>query len=137
MPNDYKKYELLEEKFEYDKEAATQLAEATSELVEVQRRAEYLKDVVARHSKLKRFLWGTLEGKVIAFHDLETDHLINILKHLENRGDEPSKELQAEARSRGLEIKGNNGLASLTAIVRSIPAAFTMNDGGGLEEVDS
>ena len=121
-----KKYDLLEEKFEYDKEAATQLAEATTELVEIERRAAYLREVVKRHAKLKKFLWGTEQGVVIALHDIPEDHFRNILAFLPRNGREVSPEMKAEARSRGIDIDGGSGLAPLRAIASS--SAFVLDE---------
>lgn len=111
-----KTYSKLEEKFDYDKEAATELAEAMTELVQVERRAAYLHDVVKRNQKLKKFMWGTEQGVVIALHDIPEDHFRNILTYLERNGREVSPQMKAEARARGIDIAGNNGLAPLRQI---------------------
>ena len=114
-----KSYTKLEEKFEYDKELATELAEAMTELVEVQRRALYLQEVVKRHSKLKKFMWGSEDGRITAIHDLEDSHLANILTYLPKHDREVSPQLKAEARSRGMQVDGGNGLAPIRAIAAS------------------
>jgi hypothetical protein len=114
-----KSYSKLEEKFEYDKELATELAEAMTELVEVQRRALYLQEVVKRHSKLKKFMWGSEDGRITAIHDLEDSHLANILTYLPKHDREVSPQLKAEARSRGMQVDGGNGLAPIRAIAAS------------------
>lgn len=111
-----KKYEKLEKKFDYDKEQATELAEAYTELVEVERRAKYLQDLIKQHSKLKKFMWGSQDGKVTALHDLEDDHLKNILQFLPRNGREISAQMKAEARSRGFDIPDDNGLSPMRAI---------------------
>lgn len=111
-----KNYSKLEEKFEYDKDVATELAEAMTELVEVERRAEYLRSVVKRHGKLKKFMWGSEDGRITALHDLEDSHLANILTYLSKHDREASPQLKAEARSRGMQVESNNGLASLKLI---------------------
>lgn len=117
--NNYKEYDLLEEKFEYDEKAATQLAEATTELLELQRRVVYLEGIVRTNKKLQKYVWGTAEGKAIAFHDLETSHLTNILNYMPARGNEPPKELLAEARKRGISVGGTSGLSSVAAAISS------------------
>ena len=114
-----KSYSKLEEKFEYDKELATELAEAMTELVEVQRRALYLQEVVKRHGKLKKFMWGSEDGRITAIHDLEDSHLANILTYLPKHDREVSPQLKAEARSRGIQVEGGNGLAPIRAIAAS------------------
>jgi hypothetical protein len=111
-----KRYDKLEEKFEYDKEVATELAAAMTELINVARRGEYLKDVIKRHGKLKKFLWSTESGTVIALHDIEDDHLKNILAYLDKHDREASPQLKAEARSRGLILDGDFGLAPVRQI---------------------
>jgi len=111
-----KTYSKLEEKFEYDHEAATELAEAMTELVEVERRAAYLHEIVKRNQKLKKFMWGTEAGVVIALHDIPDDHLRNILAYLPRHDREISPQMKAEARSRGIQIDSGNGLAPLRAI---------------------
>ena len=111
-----KTYDKLEEKFEYDKEMATELAEAMTELVEVERRAEYLRNVVKRHGKLKKFMWGSEDGRITAIHDLEDSHLANILTYLPRHDREIPPQIKAEARSRGMQIEGSNGLAPVKQI---------------------
>lgn len=114
-----KSYNKLEEKFEYDKEMATELAEAMTELVEVERRAAYLREVVKRHGKLKKFMWGSEDGRITAIHDLEDSHLQNILTYLPRHDREIPPQIKAEARSRGLQVEGGNGLAPLRQIAAS------------------
>lgn len=112
-----KTYSKLEEKFDYDKEAATELAEAMTELVEVERRSAYLQEIVRRNAKLKKFMWGTEAGVVLALHDIPDDHFRNILTYLERNGRDVSPQMKAEARSRGIQIDGGvKGLAPLRAI---------------------
>lgn len=119
-----KTYSKLEEKFEYDHEQATELAEALTELVEVERRAKYLREVVARHNKLKKFMWGSEDGRITAIHDLADDHLKNILTFLPNHDREVSPQLKAEARSRGFQVEGGNGLAPVRAIAATSGFSF-------------
>lgn len=121
-----KTYSKLEEKFEYDHEQASELAEALTELVEVERRAQYLRDVVKRHNKLKKFMWGSEDGRITAIHDLEDSHLANILTYLPKHDREVSPQLKAEARSRGMQIEGGNGLAPVRAIAAS--TGFSLED---------
>lgn len=124
----HKTYDLLEEKFEYDEKAATQLAEAMTELLEAQRRVQYLEDIVRKNKKLQKFVWGTAEGKIIALHDLETSHIVNILDYLPRQGREPSKQMLAEARKRGLAVNGSNGLVSIAAVIENMPDPFINED---------
>lgn len=114
MP-DYKKYEGLEKTFEYDKPKATLLAEATSELVEVLKRKAELERLIKLNGSLKKFLWGTADGKVVAFHDIEDDHLKNILTYLPAHGRDIPEALKSEARTRGFEIPDTNAQFKLVA----------------------
>ncbi len=120
-----KTYSKLEETFEYDHEQASELAEALTELVEVERRAQYLRDVVKRHNKLKKFMWGSEDGRITAIHDLEDSHLQNILTYLPKHDREASPQIKAEARKRGFSIEGGNGLAPLRAIAAT--SGFTID----------
>lgn len=122
-----KTYSKLEEKFEYDHEQATELAEAMTELVETERRAQYLRDVVKRHGKLKKFMWGSEDGRITAMHDLEDSHLQNILTYLPKHDREASAQIKAEARSRGMDIEGSNGLAPLRQIAAA-SSSFTLDE---------
>lgn len=122
-----KQYSKLEEKFEYDKEQATELAEAMTELVECERRASYLRDVVKRHGKLKKFMWGSEDGRITALHDLEDSHLANILTYLPRQGREIPPQIKAEARSRGMQVEGGNGLAPVRQIAAQ-STSFTLDE---------
>ena len=101
---DYKNYSELEKTYDYDKKKATVLAEAVSELVEVKKREAELERLIKLNNPLKKYLWGTADGKVIAFHDIEDDHLKNILTYLPANNRETPDALKAEARSRGFEL---------------------------------
>jgi len=122
-----KSYSKLEEKFEYDKEMATELAEAMTELVEVERRAAYLRDVVKRHGKLKKFMWGSEDGRITAIHDLEDSHLANILTYLPRHDREIPATVKAEARSRGMSVDGGDGLAPIKAVAAR-STSFTLDE---------
>jgi hypothetical protein len=102
--NKPKEYKLLNKVNEYDHEVVEELAEAQNEIRLLQQRQNTLEQLIAEHSKLNKFIWGTAEGVLIPFHKLETDHLVNILKHIAERGNLISKELRAEALSRDLVI---------------------------------
>lgn len=114
MP-DFKKYTELEKTYDYDKKKATVLAEAVQELVEVKKREAELERLIKLNGSLKKYLWGTADGKVIAFHDIEDDHLKNILTYLPAHGREIPDPLKAEARSRGLELPAEGAQFKLVA----------------------
>lgn len=101
---DYKKYSELEKTYEYDKKKATVLAEALTEALELKLRLDELERLIKLNKDLKKFIWGTAGGKAVAFHDLEDDHLRNILTYLPAHGLVIPDALKAEARSRGFTI---------------------------------
>lgn len=103
MP-DYKNYSELEKTYEYDKTKATVLAEAITEAVELKLRLQELERLVKLNNNLKKYIWGTAGGKAIAFHDIEDDHLKNILTYLPAHGREIPDPLKAEARSRDITL---------------------------------
>jgi hypothetical protein len=96
-------YKDLKKTYDYNKEKATRLAEAMTEAVEVEARLRYLKKLANDNIDLNPFLWKTVDGKVIALHDLEDDHLRNIVGHLVRHGRPINDQLRAEAESRGID----------------------------------
>lgn len=101
---DYKNYSELEKTYDYDKKKATVLAEALTEALELKTRLDELERLVKLNKGLKKFIWGTAGGKAVAFHDIEDDHLRNILTYLPAHGRVIPDELKAEARNRGFTI---------------------------------
>lgn len=106
-----KDYSKLHKTFSYDKEKATLLAEAMTELVELKKREKYLTKLLSDNPDLKQFLWGSQDGRVTAFHDIEDEHLENILAFLPRRGREVPEALATEAVSRGMELPDNARLS--------------------------
>jgi hypothetical protein len=99
-----KEYKLLNRDENYNHEAAEELAEALTEVSTLMKRISVLKELVQENDDLHPFIWTTAEGKSIAIHKLEDDHLTNILGHLFTNGRKISKPLRAEARKRNIEI---------------------------------
>lgn len=99
-----KKYDKLFSVQDYDKDAAEQLAEATNELHELMKRAQYLEELIKENKKLHIFIWTTAEGETRAIHNLEDDHLRNILQWQVNHGQSINKGLKSEAMKRNIEI---------------------------------
>ena len=112
---DYKKYSELEKTYEYDKKKATVLAEALTEALELKLRLDELERLIKLNKDLKKFIWGTAGGKAVAFHDIEDDHLRNILTYLPAHGRVIPDALKAEARSRGFTIPDENTPMRLVA----------------------
>lgn len=99
-----KKYDKLFSIEDYNKEAAEQLAEAMNELTEVNARRTYLEELIKENKKLHIFIWTTAEGETRALHNLETDHLQNILQWQINHGQAVNKGLKSEALKRNIPI---------------------------------
>lgn len=101
-----KQYKKLEKKYDYDKEKAEELADAANEMVKLRQRLNYLEKLVENNKELKPFLWQTKEGKVYALHQIEDDHLRNIINYLQDDPARmgPSDELLAEASRRGIAV---------------------------------
>lgn len=97
------KYSKLQAVNNYDKELVEQLAEAITEIAELEARIVYLKDLCREHVDLTRFIWTTRDGKRIPFHKLEDDHLKSILPYILSTGGKVPKELRAEAMSRNIQ----------------------------------
>lgn len=121
----FKDYRGLHRTYEYDKPKATLLAEAMTELVTLKKREKYLQNLLAENSNLKPFLWGSMDGRVQAIHDIPDDHLKNILKFLPANGREVPKEIKAEALSRGFEVSDEVN-----------PRAYTAQLASGIDDFD-
>lgn len=106
--NEFKDYKGLLPSNEYDKEKAELLAEAMTEKIKLEKRINYLETLIDDNTALIPFLWTTLQGECKALHKLTDSHLTNIMKHLLTTGRKISKEIQAEARSRGIEVPDYN-----------------------------
>lgn len=100
----FKKYESLVPKNEYDHEKAETLAEAMTELVQIKKRKNYLESLLAENRELQPFLWASLDGKVQALHAMDEGHFRNVINFLVLKGRSISKEIRAEAATRGVEV---------------------------------
>ena len=98
------KYAKLSKVEEYDKEAAEELATALNEVTALEGRISQLRDLINENKKLHPFVWTTADGLATAVHNLEDDHLKNILQHVVNYGQSPNKGIKSEARKRGFVI---------------------------------
>lgn len=116
-------YRDLRKVYEYNKEKATRLAEAMTEAVQVEQRLVYLKKIMDENINLKPFLWQTQDGTVKALHDIDDDHLRNIIGHKTKYGASLSDEMRAEAESRGIEVD---------TIVKATPVLRARNDDDSL-----
>lgn len=101
---DMKKYAKLLGTVDYDKEAAEQLADAINEIVELRQRADQLEQIVHENDELKQFIWRTAEGQAIAIHNIDNDHLQNIMLHLLRTGRPINRGIRGEAMRRNLTI---------------------------------
>jgi hypothetical protein len=100
----FKKYESLLPKNEYDHDKAEVLAEAMTELVTINKRKKHLESLLEANKDLKPYLWVDMTGRVQAFHSVDDGHLKNILSFLAVKGRPISKEVRAEAASRGIDV---------------------------------
>lgn len=101
---DAKKYAKLLGKVDYDHEAAEQLADALNEIVELEQRAAQLRQIVNENEELHQFVWRTADNKTIALHNLDNDHLENIMLHLLRSNRAIPRGIRGEAISRNLVI---------------------------------
>jgi hypothetical protein len=105
MPDvQFKKYDSLMPKNDYDRDKAETLAEAMTELVAINKRKKYLETLLAENTELKPFLWTSLDGRVQALHTIDPGHFQNIIQFLIVKGRTISREVRAEATVRGVEI---------------------------------
>lgn len=103
----FKKYESLMPKNEYDHEKAETLAEAMTELGAINKRKKYLETLLAENKELKPYLWESTDGRVQALHAIDDRHFSNIIQYLVLRGRKISKTVRAEAAARNIDIPEN------------------------------
>ena len=113
-----RKYSKLFSISDYDKEAAEELADAMNELREVMTRTQYLEELIRENKKLHIFIWTTAEGETRALHNLEDDHLKNILQWQINRGQAINKCLKSEAMKRNIEVPRKRAIIDDAAVRR-------------------
>lgn len=109
---DYKKLNKYED---YDHDVVEELAEALNEVAELQKRLTFLGELIADNKELEPFIWQTKDGNFIAIHNIDSDHLENILGYLNNSMRTIPKSIKAEARKRGIEIPGDRKNAVIEA----------------------
>lgn len=99
-----REYSKLDKTVDYDHAAVEELAQALNEIVILETRATYLREIVNDNKKLHPFIWTTAEGVASAIHKLEEDHFNNILTQIIERGGNISTALKSEARRRGIVV---------------------------------
>lgn len=99
-----KEYKLLVKSDKYDKKAVDELVEMLNEMKTIKDRYEELEEILRENAELKSYVWTTSIGEVKALHNIDDDHLRNILNHIVSNGGSISKEFKAEARKRGISI---------------------------------
>lgn len=120
----FKKYESLLPKNDYDHEQAETLAEAMTELVAINKRKQYLEELLHSNRKLQKFLWTSVDGRVQALHAIEDAHFRNILQLLVLKGRPISRAVRAEAASRQIDIPENYTSDNEAVIIPEIPFPF-------------
>lgn len=102
--NDTKKYAKLMGAVDYDLEAAEQMADALNEIDEMKLRMAQLEQLVNENPDLHQFVWRTQKEGVFAIHNIDDDHLSNIMLHLLRRGQAIPRAIRGEAMKRELTI---------------------------------
>lgn len=97
-------YSKLTGKLDYDHEAAEQLAEAVNEVAELSQRAKQLEQIIKENKELHQYVWKTADGRCIALHKIDNNHLENIMLHLLQVGKAIPRAIRGEAVSRNLVI---------------------------------
>lgn len=101
---DIKKYTKLMGAVDYDHEAAEQLADALNEINQLKLRQAQLEQLVSENPELHQFVWHTLHEGVLALHNIEDDHLTNIMMHLLRTHRAIPRSIRNEAVGRGLTV---------------------------------
>jgi hypothetical protein len=101
---DAKKYAKLLGKIDYDHEAVEQLADMCNEIEGMRRRSAQLDQIVKENEELHQFLWRQADGMTVAIHNLDDDHLTNVMLHLLRSGRAIPRAIRGEAVQRGLTV---------------------------------
>ena len=125
---DYKKYSKLLKIEEYDHEAAEELADATNELREIMARAAQLEQLIRENKKLHIFIWTTAEGETRAVHNLDDDHLKNILQWQVDHGQTINNGLRSEAVKRNIPVPDTNGRVFSRDVMRRLSSSVDVSD---------
>lgn len=104
LDNPMQKYSKLLGKIDYDHEAAEQLADALNEIEKLERTVRQLRQVVEENKELHQFVWRTSTNEAIALHNIDDDHLGNIMMHLLRTGRAIPRAIRGEAISRNIVI---------------------------------
>lgn len=124
-----KVYNKLIQVEEYDLEAAQQLAEALTEIAELQARISELTDLAQENKHLHGHIWGTADGKFYAHIDIEDGHLVNIMNFCLEKGRTIPKGIKAEARKRGMTVPTTaRSVSRSRQEVAYLPAADDLDD---------
>ena len=99
-----KKYAKLMGAVEYDQEAAEQMADALNEIDELNQKMNQLKQLVTENPDLHQFVWRTSNQGVYALHNIDDDHLSNIMLHLLRNSEAIPRAIRGEAMKRGLVV---------------------------------
>lgn len=98
------KYQKLNKAENYDLDRAELPADLQNEMRDLAIRLDELNELNNDNQELRPFIWKTADGKCIALHKLEDDHLKNILGHLVESGRDIKAEIKAEARKRSIQV---------------------------------
>lgn len=98
------KYKKLLRIEKYDTEAVDELVEALNEITQLESQLKALKSLVNENDDLHQFVWRQGTGEVLALHNVEDGHLVNIMLHILRRNDPISKAIRSEAMKRGIQV---------------------------------
>lgn len=98
------KYEKLLRVEKYDTDVVDELVEALNEITKLKALTTQLQTLVDENADLHQFVWRKGDGEAIALHNIDDEHLANIMVHLIRTGRSISKAFRGEALKRGLEI---------------------------------
>lgn len=115
----FKKYAKLAGAVEYDQEAAEQFADALNEIRILDMKRDQLQQLVDENRELGEFVWESQSG-VIALHNIEDDHLGNIMVHLLRRGSPIPRAIRNMAINRGIVIPNGVEMGSVWDDVTTI-----------------
>jgi hypothetical protein len=101
---DFKKYGKLLSTADYDHEAAEQLADVINEIASLDGRINQLKQLVSENQELLDFVWRTAAGQTLALHQVDDEHLSNIMMHIIRRKAAVPRAIRGEAMRRNLVI---------------------------------
>lgn len=110
------KYKKLLKGNEYDKEKVEEFAQLLNDAAELEAQFKQMRELIRENQELQEFTWRTADGTVLALHQIEDSHLINIMNKYDRSaefdgwGEEIPLNIRREAMKRGIEIPNTKAL---------------------------